>query len=125
VQKRDTLAMFAMKQLSKQDLVHQDNVSLYLSERRILAKVNSPFVVRLKYACQDANSLMLLLDLCAGGDLKFHLHSCAPRGFNEQRARFYAAEVLWLAILNVMLIWFHRFFWDWSIFASWATRIEM
>jgi len=94
VQKRDTKALFAMKELNKKQVVAEGAASLCVSERRILAKIRSPFVVRLHYAFEDAATLYLVMGLCSGGDLKYHL-SIAPNGhFDVARARFYAAQVL-------------------------------
>lgn len=35
-----------------------------------------------------------MLTLLNGGDLKFHLYTLCPGGFEEKRAQFYASEIL-------------------------------
>ena len=54
--------------------------------------MQSPFVLGLRYAFHNENSLFLLFDLASGGDLKFHLRSGQGR-FPMERTRFYAAEI--------------------------------
>ena len=36
----------------------------------------------------------MVLTLMNGGDLKFHIHNMGNPGFEEERAVFYAAEVM-------------------------------
>merc|ERR1719334_3147543 len=48
----------------------------------------------MKYTFHDQKSLFLVLDVCTGGDLSFHLHEADGYRFRESRARFYAAEML-------------------------------
>ncbi|KAJ3376678.1 hypothetical protein HDU84_009605 [Entophlyctis sp. JEL0112] len=45
----------------------------------------------MRYAFQDDEHLLMVLDLKLGGDLRFHLNFKGP--FSETRARFYYAEV--------------------------------
>jgi len=60
--------------------------------------MRSPFVLHLTYSFHNERSLFLIFDMCSGGDLKYHLHSESkdnvPKGFDSERAQFYAAEVL-------------------------------
>ncbi|MES1914318.1 MAG: hypothetical protein MHM6MM_006407 [Cercozoa sp. M6MM] len=92
--------MYAMKELSKEHVVGQSAQWTVVNEKRAMAKLSHPFIVNLRYALQDKESLYLVQDLCLGGDLKFHLR-IAPEGFFEEpRARFYAAELL-LALEHV------------------------
>jgi len=44
-----------------------------MAERRILEKLNNPFVVRLMYAFQTKERLFYVLDYCPGGELFFYL----------------------------------------------------
>jgi len=48
--------------------------------------------VSLAYAYETKENLCMVLTLMNGGDLKFHIHSMGA--FTEERARFYAAEIL-------------------------------
>jgi len=40
-----------------------------IAERNILSKINSPFVVDLKYAFQSSNKLYMVMELAIGGEL--------------------------------------------------------
>jgi len=90
--KSDTGKSYAMKCINKKRVKANESVSTIMSERNFLSKMQSKFVICLKYAVMDENSLYLVLDLREGGDLKFHLNK--DELFSEERARFHAAEVL-------------------------------
>jgi G protein-coupled receptor kinase len=67
---------------------------MVLTEKLILQRVNSRFVVSLAYAYETKDALCLVLTLLNGGDLKFHIYNMnSEAGFDVDRARFYAAEV--------------------------------
>ncbi len=58
----------------------------------MLTKVRSPFIVELRYAFQTRDKLYFVMEFLNGGELFFHLHK--ERRFPEERAAFYAAEVV-------------------------------
>jgi serine/threonine protein kinase len=91
VRKRDDGKIYAMKILKKQQLVARKQVQHTQTERKVLAQINHPFVVSLRYAFQTQTKLYMVLDYFTGGELFFHLKSggCFP----EERSRFYAAEI--------------------------------
>eukprot|EP01137_Pigoraptor_chileana_P006770 Opistho-2@51449 len=91
-QKRDTGKMYAVKCLDKKRIKKKKGESLAWNERNLLAKVSSPFVVELKYAYETKERLCLVLDLMNGGDLQYHLSM--SQTFEEERTRFYAAELV-------------------------------
>ncbi len=63
------------------------------SEKTVLIAANDhPFLVGLKYSFQTDDKLYLVLDYISGGELFYHLQQA--RRFEEDRARFYAAEIL-------------------------------
>lgn len=90
--KVDTGAMFAMKKLDKKRLALKHQESTAVHERNVLAEMNSKFVTNLKYAFHDAQTLYLILDLCEGGDLSFHLKLKGT--FSNDIAKFYAAQII-------------------------------
>ena len=55
--------------------------------------INSRFIVNLAYAFESKDSLCLVLTLMNGGDLKFHIYHLMGE-FKEDRALFYAAEII-------------------------------
>jgi len=81
-----------MKELKKEELVKKNQVDHTKTERRILEKIKSPFIVSLKYAFQSRTKLYLVMDYCPGGELFFYLEKIGK--FKEKTAKFYAACIL-------------------------------
>jgi len=90
--KKDTGTLYAMKQINKRRVQATDSTESIMAERNFLSYMDSDFVTGLKYSFQDDETLYLILDLMIGGDLKYHLNN--EKTFNEERSKFYAAEVL-------------------------------
>ncbi len=84
--------LFAMKMLRKTHLLKRGQIERTRTERKVLAKVNHPFIMKLHFAFQNDEKLFLVLDYCAGGELFFHLSR--HRRFSEQYTCFYTAELL-------------------------------
>lgn len=94
-QSRVSGKMYACKKLEKKRIKKRKGESMVLSEKLILQKINSLFVVNLAYAFETKDSLCLVLTIMTGGDLKFHIYNMGgDPGFSESRAKFYAAEIL-------------------------------
>ena len=72
-QTRATGKMYACKKLEKKRVKKRKGESMVLSEKLILQKINSQFVVNLAYAFETKDSLCLVLTIMTGGDLKFHV----------------------------------------------------
>ena len=53
VRKRDTAMIYAMKVISKSFVIQKEKSEQIMAERRILAKMNHPFIVNLHYAFQS------------------------------------------------------------------------
>eukprot|EP00516_Mucochytrium_quahogii_P007313 CAMPEP_0203763258 /NCGR_PEP_ID=MMETSP0098-20131031/15930_1 /ASSEMBLY_ACC=CAM_ASM_000208 /TAXON_ID=96639 /ORGANISM=" , Strain NY0313808BC1" /LENGTH=671 /DNA_ID=CAMNT_0050657905 /DNA_START=271 /DNA_END=2283 /DNA_ORIENTATION=- len=88
-----TGTMLAMKIMLKKKIKLKRSKSQVVAERyalEALAVNPSPYVMRLRYAYQTKEAFHLVLPLAIGGDLKFHLRA-GP--FEENRAKFYAAEI--------------------------------
>jgi serine/threonine protein kinase len=81
-----------MKMLRKTHLLKRGQIERTRTERKVLAKVDHPFIMRLHFAFQNNEKLFLVLDYCAGGELFFHLSR--HRRFPEHYTRFYSAELL-------------------------------
>lgn len=92
VKKRDTSRIYALKTIRKQHIVNRNEITHTLAERLVLAQVNSPFIVPLKFSFQSEQKLYLVLAFVNGGELFHHLQR--EQRFNEERARFYSAELL-------------------------------
>ncbi|SCV73827.1 BQ2448_6257 [Microbotryum intermedium] len=109
VRKKDTGRIYALKTLRKAHIVSRSEVTHTLAERTVLAQVNNPFIVPLKFSFQNAEKLYLVLAFVNGGELFHHLQK--EGRFSEERSRFYAAELLCalehLHSFNVIYRWVH------------------
>ncbi|KAK0523291.1 Serine/threonine-protein kinase [Tilletia horrida] len=92
VRKRDTGRIYALKTIRKAHIVSRSEVTHTLAERTVLARVNNPFIVPLKFSFQSPEKLYLVLAFVNGGELFHHLQR--EGRFSETRSRFYAAELL-------------------------------
>ncbi len=108
VRKRDTSRIYALKTIRKQYIVQRGEITHTLAERLVLARVNNPFIVPLKFSFQSEQKLYLVLACVMlpsvtetsltgcrfvnGGELFHHLQR--EQKFNEERSRFYSAELL-------------------------------
>ncbi len=73
VRKRDTSRIYALKTIRKAHIVHRNEITHTLAERLVLAQVNSPFIVPLKFSFQSEQKLYLVLAFVNGGELFHHL----------------------------------------------------
>lgn len=92
VMKKDTQRIYALKTLRKQHIISRSEVAHTLAERSVLAQINNPFIVPLKFSFQSPEKLYLVLAFVNGGELFHHLQK--EQRFDINRSRFYAAELL-------------------------------
>ncbi|KAH9938248.1 serine/threonine protein kinase [Fomitopsis serialis] len=93
VRKKDTKRIYAMKVLSKREILAKKEVAHTLGERKILQRsLDCPFLVGLKFSFQTGSDLYLVTDFKSGGELFWHLQR--ETRFSEERARFYIAELI-------------------------------
>jgi protein-serine/threonine kinase len=92
VEKADTKEKFALKVLDKLRIRTFCLEKYAFTERNILMRLDSPFVVKLHYAFQTKEKMALVMDFCPHGDLSMILkrETC----FSEDLTRFYACEIL-------------------------------
>ncbi|KAF5914553.1 hypothetical protein HPG69_007938, partial [Diceros bicornis minor] len=93
VQVRNTGKMYACKKLDKKRLKKKNGEKMALSEKEILERISSPFIVSLAYAFESKSHLCLVMSLMNGGDLKFHIYSVGTRGLPMSRVVFYSAQM--------------------------------
>ena len=65
-----------------------------LAERDILTMFDHPFIMKLEYAFQDQLNVYMVMELVIGGELFYHLHTQTRKGFEQERAKFYAAQIV-------------------------------
>ncbi|KAI9792230.1 MAG: hypothetical protein M1835_008022 [Candelina submexicana] len=92
VKKRDTHRIYALKTIRKAHIISRSEVAHTLAERSVLAQINNPFIVPLKFSFQSPEKLYLVLAFVNGGELFHHLQK--EQRFDINRSRFYAAELL-------------------------------
>ncbi|WVQ65408.1 uncharacterized protein L199_003584 [Kwoniella botswanensis] len=93
VRKKDTRRIYAMKVLSKKEIVAKKEVAHTIGERKILQRsLECPFLVGLKFSFQTDRDLYFVTDYKCGGELFWHLQK--EGRFSEDRARFYIAELI-------------------------------
>jgi serum/glucocorticoid-regulated kinase 2 len=113
VRKKDTQRIYALKTIRKAHIAQRPGeITHILAERTVLALVNNPFIVPLKFSFQNPDKLYLVMSFgmnsplvryatCAllicstivnGGELFYHLQREGK--FDQDRSRFYAAELL-------------------------------
>lgn len=92
VQKKDTKDKFAIKVLNKAVIFQRKLERYAFTERNILMKIDNPFIVKLHYAFQTPEKLVLVLDYCPYGDLAMVLQR--EKTFTESVARFYICEII-------------------------------
>lgn len=81
-----------MKTIRKNHIIQRAEVPHTLAERSVLAQINNPFIVPLKFSFQSETKLYLVLAFVNGGELFYHLTQLGH--FHINVARFFAAELL-------------------------------
>ena len=84
--------VYAMKVLKKSDVIQKGQIEHTNAEQAILCEVRHPYIVCLRFSFQTTDKLYLVTDYYSGGNLFAHLKS--SKYFDENRAKFYAAELL-------------------------------
>eukprot|EP01137_Pigoraptor_chileana_P032468 Opistho-2@21869 len=90
--KRRTGDYYAIKVLSKEEMVRRNQVEHVKNERLALATINSPFVIRLYYCFQTVNYVHIVMEYASGGDIFSLLDQVTC--MDEAWARFYTAELV-------------------------------
>ena len=83
---------FAMKTLKKDYIKKYQQTKHTKEERKIMEKIDYPFISKLYYAFQTKKSLYMITEFMAGGEMFHHLHEF--HHFDENRTRFYIAELV-------------------------------
>jgi RAC serine/threonine-protein kinase len=58
-----------MKVMNKKKIVEEQQMEHIMTERNVLAKVKSPFVIDMQYAFQTDEKLFFIMDFVNGGEL--------------------------------------------------------
>ncbi|KAK2895147.1 rho-associated protein kinase 1 isoform X1 [Channa argus] len=91
VRHQATKKVYAMKLLSKFEMIKRSDSAFFWEERDIMAFANSAWVVQLFFAFQDDRYLYMVMEYMPGGDL---VNLMSNYDVPEKWARFYTAEVV-------------------------------
>ncbi|GAA6049767.1 hypothetical protein JCM3770_002151 [Rhodotorula araucariae] len=94
VREKQTHKLYAMKVLSKKEMIKRNKVKRALAEEEILAGSNHPFIVTLYHSFQSDDYLYLCMEYCLGGEFFRALQTRPGKCLPEDDAKFYAAEVV-------------------------------
>ncbi|KAK4122708.1 Pkinase-domain-containing protein [Parathielavia appendiculata] len=93
VREKKSSRLYAMKVLSKKEMIKRNKIKRALAEQEILATSNHPFIVTLYHSFQSEDYLYLCMEYCSGGEFFRALQTRPGKCISEDDARFYAAEV--------------------------------
>lgn len=97
--------VYAMKLLSKSEMIKRSESAFYWEERFIMAHATTDWIVKLHYAFQDEKYLYMVMDYMPGGDL---VNLMSNFDIPEKWAKFYCAEIV-LAVDSIHKMGFvHR-----------------
>jgi serine/threonine protein kinase len=91
VRQKSTKKVFAMKTLSKFEMIKRSDSAFFWEERDIMAHSDSPWIVPLYYAFQDATHLYMVMEFMPGGDF---VNLMSNYDIPHEWAQFYTAEVV-------------------------------
>jgi serine/threonine protein kinase len=96
--RKSTGYLYAMKTMNRKRVKMKRAADLCWNERVILGRLNSPFIVCLKYAFVSKQELFLVMDLMLGGDLSFWLSK--KKRFSCDETLYHAGRI-YLAIRHM------------------------
>lgn len=91
VRHKSTKNVYAMKRLSKFEMIKRPDSAFFWEERHIMAHANSEWIVQLHYAFQDHKYLYMVMDYMPGGDI---VSLMSMYEIPEKWAVFYTMEVV-------------------------------
>ena len=91
-EKKSNNKIYAMKVISKLDIIKRNFFNNLKNEKMILETVNNPFVVNLEYCFASPSYIFFVMDFKQGGELYHHLRKRTR--FSEDITRFYGAQIL-------------------------------
>ena len=90
--KKDTKKKYALKILSKMDIINKKFIENIKTEKEILLKLKNPFIVTLEYCFVSPTQIFMAMPYIPGGELYYHLRKRIR--FTEDYILFYASQIL-------------------------------
>lgn len=94
VREKQTNSLFAMKVISKSEIIKRKKIKRILAEQEILATSNHPFIVTLYHTFQTEEHLYFCMEYCVGGEFFQALQTRNSKCLQEEDARFYLCEAI-------------------------------
>lgn len=91
VRHKSTHQVYAMKLLSKVEMIKRSDSTFFWEERHIMAHANSDWILKLHFAFQDQKYLYMVMDYMPGGDL---VSLMSNYDIPEKWAKFYTMEIV-------------------------------
>lgn len=91
VRHKSTHHVYAMKLLSKVEMIKRSDSTFFWEERHIMAHANSEWILKLHFAFQDHKYLYMVMDYMPGGDL---VSLMSNYDIPEKWAKFYTMEIV-------------------------------
>lgn len=91
VRHKSTRHVYAMKLLSKVEMIKRSDSTFFWEERHIMAHANSEWILKLHFAFQDPKYLYMVMDYMPGGDL---VSLMSNYDIPEKWAKFYTMEIV-------------------------------
>lgn len=91
VRHKFTRQVYAMKLLSKVEMIKRSDSTFFWEERHIMAHANSEWILKLHFAFQDQKYLYMVMDYMPGGDL---VSLMSNFDIPEKWAKFYTMEIV-------------------------------
>ena len=94
VREKQTDSLYAMKVISKSEIIKRKKIKRILAEQEILATSNHPFIVTLYHTFQTEEHLYFCMEYCVGGEFFQALQTRNSKCLPEDDARFYICEAV-------------------------------
>jgi len=86
--------VYALKVMSKADIVAMGQVIHILQETSILNQISHPFITNKLGAMVTPGCIILVMEYCSGGDLFDVLHKRKPNAFDHSNAQILSSQIL-------------------------------
>jgi len=85
---------YALKVVTKEEMIKKNKVSRVMTEREVLATTSHPYVVKLYSSFQTKTKLYYVMEWMEAGELYRVLQKQPGKRISEDAAKFYAAEII-------------------------------